>query len=58
MEDLKCHKCGTGYLRLRFSDKFNKYFYGCSNWPKCHSAIGAYQDYPYLPFKLKQKENR
>ena len=30
-----CPECKTGFLKKRISNNYNKYFYGCSNFPRC-----------------------
>jgi ssDNA-binding Zn-finger/Zn-ribbon topoisomerase 1 len=41
--DLKCGECGS-LMVLRKSKKFNTPFYGCSLFPACKGACGAYAD--------------
>lgn len=32
---MPCPVCKSGNLQIRYSKKTNKYFVGCSNYPKC-----------------------
>ena len=32
---VNCPECKTGFLKKRISNNYNKYFYGCSNFPRC-----------------------
>lgn len=47
--DLKCILCAEGYLTLRYSKRFDRHFYGCSQFPTCKGTLGAHQFEPYEP---------
>lgn len=45
VEGLKCAELGCdGDLRLRWSWRLSRYFYGCSEWPGCNGILPANQD--------------
>jgi len=41
--DVDCTECGAK-MRLRYSKKYDRYFYGCSKWPGCDGIHGAHPD--------------
>lgn len=43
MAKLICPDCGAKMV-LRWSGKFNRNFYGCTNFPKCRGTHGAHPD--------------
>ena len=38
-EFMKCPRCKEGFLRIRFTSRFNKFFIGCTNFPKCKRTM-------------------
>lgn len=34
-----CPRCKTGYLKVKHNEEQNRYFVGCSNYPKCDYTI-------------------
>lgn len=38
-----CGECGSR-MRLRWTDKFRRWFYGCAEWPRCDGIHGAHPD--------------
>ena len=52
----------SGTLQRRFSPKFHRYFYGCSNWSatRCNGSIGCHPDGSMLgiPADSKTKQSR
>lgn len=40
---LKCAQCGSP-MRLRYSRKHDRHFYGCTSWPDCDGTHGAHPD--------------
>lgn len=44
-DELACAEPGCdGLLRIRFSHKLNRRFYGCERWPKCSGILPANDD--------------
>lgn len=43
MAELTCPECGKP-MRLKFSRKFNRDFYGCTGYPNCKCTHGAHPD--------------
>jgi hypothetical protein len=58
---LSCPEEGcTGTLKRRWSSKFDRYFYGCSQWhiTKCNGAIGCHSDGSPLGTPASQKTRK
>lgn len=36
-----CPECGSRVI-LKHSPKYNRYFYGCTNWPECNVTVGCH----------------
>lgn len=43
-----CNLCGST-MQLRYSDLYNRPFYGCQTWPKCANTFGASETGAPLP---------
>lgn len=42
-EGVKCGECGAP-MKLRWSNKYRRHFYGCSRYPDCSGVHGAHPD--------------
>jgi ssDNA-binding Zn-finger/Zn-ribbon topoisomerase 1 len=41
--DVDCPECGAK-MRLRYTPKHDRHFYGCTRWPKCDGVHGCHPD--------------